>query len=97
MDFNRRANRVAAQLVSFLEEGRLYTKQTKKTKNFVMHPPGASLISGSQALAAPEIPKWLAGGSPLPRFQTGSRALAPRTRGIGDNDRQPIYGAIGVP
>jgi len=51
--------------------GQLYTKQTKKTKNLVMHPPEAGPISDSQALAR---------GSKLAR-----RRLAPPTRGIGDN------------
>jgi len=60
--------------------GRLYTKQTKK-RNFVMHPPEASPISGSQALA--------------PRFQTGSQAACPsdarnwRQRGIPNILRSP--------
>jgi len=53
--------------------GQLYTKQTKKTKNFVIHPPEASPISGSQALAPAEVPNWLAGGSPLRREGSETR------------------------
>ena len=74
--------------------GRLYTKQTKKW-NFVMHPPEASPIRGSQALAPPDVPNWLAGGSPLPMFQTGSQTACPsdarnwRQRGIQNILRSP--------
>ena len=75
MDFNRRANRVAAQLVSFLEErmrGPALHQANEENEEFCHTPAGG------------QPNQRLAGARPCRGSKLARRRLAPPTRGIGD-------------
>jgi hypothetical protein len=68
VDFNGRTYRVAAQLVSFLEE-RMHgpaLHQANEEKEFC-HASARGQPNQRLAGARPEVPNWLAGGLPLRR------------------------------